>query len=277
MSDFLDEFLTDIGFGGAETGADIVRLLGVEDPALQGRFGRGIEPLFGTVRKGLGELPALLSTLTGQAQTTAGIGRERVARGFQTGRAGLEQRGIELGRAGQTALARAGFAGAGAPQRQQRLGRRQLGQQFMDVLGARRTGMAGVEAGFEQALFGAEQRVESERAGLLGSLGGGIQNLLNALISGGVQFGAGGGERLSYSDWLARNPGGTIQEWGQYRTGLVGATPTTGPGEAERLDLFGEEAVAPIGELPESYESWRRENPGGTYDEYVEFVESLGY
>ena len=193
MSDFLGDFLKDIGFGGAQTGADITRMLGVQDPALQQRFGQGLDPLFGTVRKGLGELPELLATLTGQAQTTAGIGRERIAGGFQTGRTGLQQRGIELGRGGRAAVARAGFAGGGATQRQQQRGRSQLGRQFMDILGARRTGLAGVEAGLEQSLFGAGQRVAGERAGLLGSLGGGIQNLLNALISGGVEFGGGGG------------------------------------------------------------------------------------
>lgn len=191
MSDVLGEFLSSFGFGGAETGADITRMLGVQDPALQQRFGRGLDPLFGTVRTGLGELPELLATLTGQAQTAAGIGRERIGRGFQAGRAGLEERGVELGRAGRIGVARAGFAGAGAPGRRERLGRRQLGRQFMDILGARRTGLAGVEAGLERELFGAGEAVESRRAGLLGSLGTGIQNLLNALISGGVQFGAG--------------------------------------------------------------------------------------
>lgn len=191
MSDVLGQFLGEIGFGGAQTGADITRMLGVQDPALQERFGRGLDPLFGTVRRGLGELPELLATLTGQAQTAAGIGRERIGRGFETGRMGLQQRGVELGRAGQVGRARAGFAGAGALGRRERVGRRQLGQQFMGILGARRTGLAGVEAGLEQSLFGAEQRVETERAGLLGSLGAGIQNLLNALISGRVEFGAG--------------------------------------------------------------------------------------
>ncbi len=171
MSDFLSDFLKDIGFGGAQTGADITRMLGVQDPALQQRFGQGLDPLFGTVRKGLGELPELLSTLTGQVK-----GR------FQTGRAGIQESAVGLGRAGGAATARSGFAGSGAIQRTQRTGRRHLGQSFMDVLGARKTG-----------LFGAEQRVAGERAGLLGSLGGGIQNLLNALISGGVEFGGGGG------------------------------------------------------------------------------------
>lgn len=221
MSDVLGEFLSSFGFGGAETGADITRMLGVQDPALQQRFGRGLDPLFGTVRKGLGELPELLATLTGQAQTAAGIGRERIGRGFQAGRAGLEERGVELGRAGRIGVARAGFAGAGAPGRRERLGRRQLGRQFMDILGARRTGLAGVEAGLERELFGAGEAVESRRAGLLGSLGTGIQNLLNALISGGVEFGEDGADvvsrpgvggtppppgAMSYIDW--RNSGG---------------------------------------------------------------------
>lgn len=168
MSDVLQEFLSSFGFGGAETGADITRMLGVQDPTEQRRFGRGLDPLFATVRTGLGELPGLLSTLTGQVQ-----------RRFQTGRAGVQERGVELGRAGRAGIARAGFAGAGALERRGQLGRRQLGRQLTDILGARETG-----------LFGAEQRVESERAGLLGTMGSGIQNLLNALISGGVEFGA---------------------------------------------------------------------------------------
>lgn len=168
MSDALSEFLSDLGYGGAETGADIVRMLGVQDPT-EKPYGAGLDPLFATVRKGLGELPSLLSTLTGQVQ-----------RGFQTGRAGLQERGVELGRAGEAGRARAGFAGAGALGRRERLGRRQLGQQFMGLLGEREAGM-----------FGAEQRVESERAGLLGTAGAGIQSLLNALISGGVEFGEG--------------------------------------------------------------------------------------
>ena len=147
MSDVLGDFLSSIGYGGARTGADITRMLGIEEPALQRRFGRGLDPLISTVRTGLADLPQLLSTLTGQVQ-------ER----FQTGRAGLEQRGVELGRGGRVAAARSGFAGAGALGRRERVGRRQLGQQFMGVLGARGAGM-----------FGAEQRVESERAGLLGS------------------------------------------------------------------------------------------------------------
>lgn len=191
MSDVLGQFLGDIGFGGAQTGADIVRMLGVQDRTLQKTFGQGLEPLIGTVRKGLGELPGLLSTLTGQAQTVAGLGRERIGRVFEAGRTGLEERGIELGRASQMGRARAGFAGGGAIEREERLGRRHLGQQFMEILGARRTGLGGVEAGLKRSLFGAGERVESERAGLLGALGGGIQNLLNALIAGGVQFGGG--------------------------------------------------------------------------------------
>ena len=209
MSDFLGNFLKDIGFGGAQTGADITRMLGVQDPALQQRFGQGLDPLFGTVRKGLGELPELLSTLTGQVK-----GR------FQTGRAGIQESAVGLGRAGGVATARSGFAGSGAIQRTQRIGRRHLGQSFMDVLGARKTG-----------LFGAEQRVAGERAGLLGSLGSGIQNLLNALISGGVEFGGGGppidiperepapgygGEDVDYGNWRTyRDNGGTLgyQDW----------------------------------------------------------------
>lgn len=192
VPDVFGDFLSEMGFGGAQTGADIVRMLGVQDTALHEQFGKGLDPLFGTVRKGLGELPGLLATLTGQARTTAGLGRERVGLGFQTGRAGLEERAIGLGRGGRMATARAGFAGGGAIPGAGRRGRRQLGQQFMDILGARRTGLAGVEAGLERGLFGAGEAVESRRAGLFGSLGTGIQNLLNALISGGVEFGGDG-------------------------------------------------------------------------------------
>ena len=56
MSDVLGQFLGDIGFGGAQTGADIVRMLGVQDPT-EKPYGAGLDPLFATVRKGLGELP----------------------------------------------------------------------------------------------------------------------------------------------------------------------------------------------------------------------------
>ena len=170
MSDFLGDFLRDFGYGGAESGADIARMAGVTDPKVIRESGLSLDPLFATTKTGLAKLPELLSTLTGQ-----------VGGRFQTGQAGIQESAVGLGRAGGAATARAGFAGSGAIQRTQRIGRRHLGQSFMDVLGARKTG-----------LFGAEQRVEGERAGLLGSLGGGIQTLLNALIPGKVEFGGGG-------------------------------------------------------------------------------------
>lgn len=173
MSDALDEFLRNLGYGGAQTGADIARILDIQDPTIRRLAGKELDPLFEIVRTGLGELPGLLSALTGQAQKR-----------FQVARGGIQERGVELGRAGRAGVARAGFAGAGAPQRLQRIGRRQLGQQFMGVLGAREAGM-----------FGGEQRVETERAGLLGQMGTGIQNLLRTLMAGDVQFeGAAAGE-----------------------------------------------------------------------------------
>jgi len=273
MSDFLGDFLSDIGFGGAQTGADIVRMLGVTAPT-EKPYGAGLDPLFATVRGGLAELPGLLATLTGQAQTAAGVGRERITGGFQVGRAGLEQRGIELGRAGQVARARGGFAGAGALGRRERLGRRQLGQQFMGILGARRTGLAGVEAGLEESLFGAEQRVERERAGLLGTVGTGIQNLLNALISGGVKFGAGGNDEppidpSAYSAWQNyRDRGGTLpyQEW-MDEGSPAAPTGITVEGDTAKIGGYGGK--------DQDYADWRDYRAGGGtlgYQEWLSFA-----
>lgn len=112
-----------------------------------------------------------------------------------------------------------------------------------------RTARQGLEQEYGRGMWGIEQDIARKRAGVLGGLRGRIGSFLEQLMAAGT-------------------------------TAAAGVQPpyeTTGRGEAARLGLFEEEPVADISELPESYSAWLLENPGGTYDEYQEFVESLGY
>ena len=202
----LSEFFAQQGFGGATSAEDIVRLLGQQAGVEIGapditRFAAssGLPGLLKTTRTGLGELPGLLSTLTGQAQSTADIGLE-AARGaqtlggevaqqqftsgteaaqtrfgfgteaagekFLTGRRGLLGAALDLGETGRATRARTGFAGGGAGQRQQQRGRRQLEQQLSEITGikGRETGRLGTER--EQSLQGLSEVLGLRTQGL---------------------------------------------------------------------------------------------------------------
>ncbi len=171
--------------------------------------------------------------MTGQARTTARIGRAGVRESFLGERGGLERAALGQTRQFQAGLARAGFAGGGALERGRETGRRQLGEQFTTLLGRRRTGLEDIGARFERGLFGARETVGGEQASLLAALMGGVQNLRATLRGEGVFTGEGleeplppptppppirfpdlgdedrqpkegpeGQEILSYNDWL---------------------------------------------------------------------------
>ena len=219
MSDTFDfrtlpGFFEQYGFGGAKTGADIVRMLGEQrgttiSPEDQASWGRDLDMLLGETRAGLGELPGLFSTLTGQVRETARIGGEAVRGAFQAGRGGLQRAALGLGQQFRTGLGRAGFAGSGALRRRRATGRQAIGEQFGELLGKRRTGLGGVEVGLERGLFGAEKTVAGEESSLLAALMGGIGTLREAMrredVFGG-KIGPGGepsGDTpMSYVDWL---------------------------------------------------------------------------
>lgn len=223
----ISDLFEQLGYGGARTGADIVRMLGERrgtdiSPAQQQEFGVDIQDLIATTTAGLGDLPGRLSELTGQVQ-----------RSFLGGRGGLERTALGQTQQFQSALARGGFAGAGALERGRETGRRAIGQQFTELLGRRRTG-------FETA----RTSVESQQASLLAALMGGIQNLRATLRGEGV-FGEGDAEppgRTLEDLWREyRDAGGTLNlpEWvnaGRPGVDVPGAVVPPGEPEPDEFD-----------------------------------------
>lgn len=109
-----------------------------------------LSPAFKLAETALGELPGLRGGMLGQL------------------RGGLQQRGIAAGRALEARRAGAGFAGAGAIERFGRMGRR------------------GLEREYGRGMYGIEQDIAKQEAGILGTLAGKTESFLEMLGLSGV-------------------------------------------------------------------------------------------
>jgi len=206
--------------------ADILASLGFDVSTLSGllgeRFEEGgqfvnlLQPSLQLAQQGLGALPELMSTLTGQATERFGIGlenigtqrgqlgtREDVLRsGLTLGRQGIQENLFNLAMQSQEAAARSGFARGGAIGRLSRLGRRRAGRQAGELTEKFQTGLEslglaekalgtqerGLGASFREALFGSQQQVQRQEAGILGTLSQNINSLLQSLLGAGVSL-----------------------------------------------------------------------------------------
>ena len=235
----LEDLFSQLGFEGATSGEDIVRILGERtgtniSASDQARFATDLLPLLETVRTGLGELPGRFSELSGQAQETARLGRESIAGEFAGRSGGLRRAAIGGRAAGRTAISRSGFAGSGAIERQQQVGSRALTQDLGDLFTRRQSGLEGIESGLSRSLFSAREDIEGAQGDFLSTLLGGVQNLRSTLRREGVFTGGGGatgggaiqgdtipqflvdeyqrfrdnGGTLSFEDWLETQTGG---------------------------------------------------------------------
>jgi len=242
----MGDIFEQLGYGGARTGADIVSLLGKRHDTdisaeERAKWGERIQSLVDLTRTDVGKLPELFSTLTGQAQETARIGRERIGESFLGERGGLQRAALGQTQQFQRGQARAGFAGGGALRREREVGRRTVGEMFENLLGRRRTGLGGVQAGLERGLFGAEERIGTEESGLMANLLSGIQNLEAAMERGEV-FGrdevdeTAEGSLPDWGDFVAyQNAGGKLS----YNDWINAGRPPPGRGQVGRDQLDG--------------------------------------